>query len=214
MNPSPNPSEPADPLDPRDEALLEEALAEPTPAELDAKILALTDPQTVSLLDEALAPEALPQGLNERILAATMRQARGAPRAGEAFPDQRTDQRTGQRAVLARLGPTTLRYAAAAAIALAVGLGVWFANRDAAVTNDTLATAVQTPAPTSDPLLDDEDAATQWLDSEFALADDLLGSGIDELTDSVDDLTISRDSIWSELEAYEQFLSDIESGDV
>ena len=57
MNLNPNQPDPGMPDETIDASLLDAALAEPTPAELEAKILALTDPSMVSLLDAALAPE-------------------------------------------------------------------------------------------------------------------------------------------------------------
>ena len=120
-----------------DEALLDEALAEETPAELEAKILALTDPQMLSLLDEAMAPEIGQQSneqLNDRILAATQQHMRPG-----SVPIKQPAHSGG---VLARIGPSTFRYAAAAAIALAIGLGVYFVNQDPTDTDNTL---VQTP---------------------------------------------------------------------
>ena len=197
-----NPNQPELPDELIDESLLNEALAEPTPAELEAKILELTDPPMLSLLDEALAPEPASDALTQRILAATTGQVQ------QEAP-----------AVVARIGPSTLRYAAAAVILLAVGLGLWFANQpdnpidpSIADVNDTLSTAPE----------DTDDASADWLDSEqfassesiFDSATDAIEGTLEDAVDSLDDVTISRDTIWSELDAYEQFLSDIEAGDV
>lgn len=186
-----------------DEALLDEALAEATPAELEAKILSLTDPQMLLLLDEALAPEPASDALTQRILAATG--ASGQP-----------DNNLGDVAVLARIGPSTLRYAAAAAIALAVGLGVWFTNQDTVdtdssiVNNDSSFDVVEDDATNNEPawLIDAQYAdATDFFDNETAPISNVL----DDLADNLDDASITRDTLWAELDAYEAFLDDIES---
>lgn len=209
MNPNPNQPDPANPpddVDAIDASLLNEALAEPTPAQLEAKIIALTDPQMLSLLDEAMAPEALPEGLNDRILAVTagsVATAASSASSSESSP-----------AVVARIGPATLRYAAAAAIALAVGLGVWFANQPSADTDASIAGIVDTPSISSDEASDDADAP-DWLTDEYAAADTtFFDAGLDDVAERLDDVSISRDTLWSELDAYEQFLSDMESDDV
>ncbi len=193
MNLNPNQTDLPQDAGPIDEALLDEALSEPTPAELEAKILELTDPQMLSLLDEALAPEAVPDGLTQRILAAT------TP----------ADAHAESPAVLARIGPATFRYAAAAAIALAVGLGVWFANQDPSVNDAPIANVIDTPDTTTDDTLPD------WLtDDQFASNDAYFQDATDALEDaagSLEDVTITRDTLWAELDAYEQFLNDFES---
>ena len=97
-----------------DALLADEAIASrQTPEQLEAKVLALTDPRLLSLLDEALAPEQVPAQLADRIVAATM-------------PGALASVGTPHRAVLARIEPSTWRYAAAAAIVLAAGAGLWW----------------------------------------------------------------------------------------
>ena len=204
MNLNPNQPDLPQDADPIDEALLDEALAEPTPAELEAKILELTDPQMLSLLDEALAPEAVPDGLTQRILAATT--------AGLSHVEAHDESP----AVVARIGPSVFRYAAAAAIALAVGLGVYYINQGPEGTNSTIATSVVTPSGTVDDtnddslpdwMGDDQFASTGYFDSATSPLEDVL----EEAADSLEGVSITRDTLWAELDAYEQFLDDIES---
>lgn len=193
-----NPNQPEETID---ESLLDEALAQATPAELEAKILALTDPPMLSLLEEALAPEQASDELTQRILAATTGQAQHeAP------------------AVLARISPTTItfRYAAAAAILLAVGLGVWFVNQDPADTDDSFVITPDTPSVVNNDASTDE---PDWLMqeqfvSETVYFDSTTGSiegTLEDAADGLDDVTITRDTLWAELDAYEQFLDEFES---
>lgn len=189
-----------------DDALLDEALGQATPADLEAKILSLTDPQMLWLLDEALAPEPACDDLTRRILAATG--AAGRPANGIGAIDGV--------GVLARIGPSTLRYASAAAIALAVGLGLWFANRDPVDTSSTFATKYNTPSVAEDHTAGDDPA---WLSDEqyasstnfFDNAIQSIESTLNGLTENIDDASITRDTLWAELDAYEQFLDDTES---
>lgn len=216
MNRNPNPSDEV-----IDDALLNEALAEPTPAELEAKILALTDPAMLSLLDEALAPEAPSDQLTQRILAATTAQLTGdatnvsSPRlAGSEV--RRASVGGTQPAVLARIGPSTYRYAAAAAIALAVGLGIYFLNQDPANTGNSIAKTPDTSVGTQDGA---SPATPDWLVNEqvvsntdyFGSATDPIQAALDNVADSLDNVTITRDTLWAELDAYEAFLDEIES---
>ncbi|MEM9348316.1 MAG: hypothetical protein AAGB26_17040 [Planctomycetota bacterium] len=199
-----------------DDALLDEALSEATPAELESKILALTDPAMLSLLDEAMAPETTPLAddhLTQRILAAT--QASMKPGTVPI-----TEPANGM-GVLARIGPTAFRYAAAAAIALAVGWGVWFISQTPGSTTPPMADNTNTPDVVAPDQANDGTAEPDWLGDDYlASADDtvdLFGSDLGQaeddfdMLDSLDDITVTRDTIWDELDAYEQFLSDIES---
>ena len=52
-----------------------------------------------------------------------------------------------------------------------------------------------------------------WLTNEYADNTDFFDSDLDDIADGLDDVTISRDTIWSELDAYEQFLTEIASDD-
>lgn len=200
-----NPNQPDLPQDagPIDDALLDDALAEPTPAELEAKILDLTDPQMLSLLDEAMAPEAVPTGLNERILAATA--------AAQSPVELHVEASVESPAVLARISPATFRYAAAAAIALAVGLGVWFTNQESIDSESLIAGVINMPSVSSEETSEDD---PDWLTGEYAANTDFFESDLDDIADGLNDATISRDTIWSELDAYEQFLTEIASDDV
>ena len=185
-----------------DEALLDEALAQPTPAELEAKILELTDPQMLSLLDEALAPDQASDALTQRILAATTGQTP-----------------TVSPAVVARIGPSVFRYAAAAAIVLAVGLGVYFINQGPDDTNPSVADNNDTPGNVDDPSDTTATDDIDWLTNEqFATTDSLfeattgwIEAELDDAASSLDTATITRDTLWSELDAYEQFLDEFES---
>ncbi|MBX2851044.1 MAG: hypothetical protein KTR15_04775 [Phycisphaeraceae bacterium] len=198
-----NPNQPDETID---EALLDEALSEATPAELEAKILALTDPAMLSLLDEAMAPESPGDQLTQRILAAT----RDNMQPG-TVP---TPQPAHEAGVLARIGPSTIRYAAAAAILLAIGLGIWFAN--------------QTPGPTTPPITgnggtpgvaNDETTDPDWLvDEQLASDADYFGGTtepiegvLEDAANSLEDMAITRDTLWADLDAYEAFLDEIES---
>lgn len=201
MNPQPE--------QPFDETLLDEALAQSPPEQLEAKILELTDPRMLALLDEAMAPEA-DDRLTQRILVATQ----GSMKPGTVpIPPPAND--TG---VLARIGPSAFRYAAAAAIVLAAGLGVWFANQEPGRTDDApIAGAIETPGVQTPGGVTTDEATGDttepgWLDGDqYAVSDSLFESDLEQASDTLDDITISRDTIWSELDAYEQFLSDIES---
>ena len=198
-----NPNQPDETID---ETLLDEALSEATPEELEAKILALTDPQMLGLLDEAMAPEADDQ-LTQRILAATQSSMKpGTVPIAEPAKDT---------AVLARIGPMTFRYAAAAAIALAVGLGVYFVSQGPEDTDSIVLDDPDNPATTVVVEDDASDVDPDWLtDEQFAEAqgifDDTPSPAFDAL-EADDSATIPRDTRWAELDAYEQFLDDIES---
>ena len=184
-----------------DPAMLAQALAEPTPDDLEQRVLALTDPQTLSLLDEALAPEAAnaPEQLNDRILAATL----------PGYTSQYTEEQTP--AVIGRITPaSTWRYAAAAAIVLATGLGLWFINNQNGSTphvadqnkaNTSQTEIAEIDIPDASPALFAE--VTSGIESDIqAVADSIQ---------SIQDTTINQKTIWSEIEAYEQFVTDLES---
>lgn len=190
--------------------LLDEALqAQETPADLEAKVLALTDPALLSLLDEALAPQACPDQLADRIIAATS-------------PDQA--QRDERPAVLARIQPNTWRYAAAAAIAIAAGIGFWVTQQPDNNTVTPIADTTKTldnaasPAEAGNNSADNTNAvAATWPDSEntfdsenalFALATEPFENEIDAVSQDIDNVSIDADSIWAELDAYEQFLTE------
>jgi len=203
-----NPDQDAPTLPEIDQSLLDAAFAEATPDELEAKILALTDPQMISLLDEAMAPEANEQ-LTQRILAATQQHMRPGT-VPTATPSQTVS-------VFARIGPTAFRYAAAAAIALAVGLGVYFVSQ---ASDDADTTIANTTGGVDDENASDTSGADpDWLASEqYASTDGFFDSAtspveeaLDGLADSLDDVNISRETLWAELDAYEQFLTEIES---
>lgn len=198
MNLNPNNPTPGTNGETIDESLLDEALAEATPEELEAKIIALTNPPMLSLLDEALAPEPASDQLTQRILAATN------AAQGEAS------------SVLARIGPSTFRYAAAAAIAIAVGLGVYFVNQGPDATDSTFVNTPDTPSIVEDAVATDD---ADWLAQEQLASDtdyfdettELIEDALNNVADGIDDFTITRESLWAELDAYEQFLDDIES---
>lgn len=202
MNLNPNQPDPGMPDETIDASLLDAALAEPTPAELEAKILALTDPSMVSLLDAALAPEPASDELTQRILAATSPVSQEAP------------------TVLARIGPATFRFAAAAAIAVAAGLGVWFVNQGPGDTDLMVAGAIETP----DVAADDDNTADDASDPDWLAQEQYVSSAqyfgdeteqiedvLNSVADGLDDATITRDTLWAEFDAYVAFLDDIES---
>lgn len=202
MNLNPNQPDPGMPDETIDASLLDAALAEPTPAELEAKILALTDPSMVSLLDAALAPEPASDELTQRILAATSPVSQEAP------------------TVLARIGPATFRFAAAAAIAVAAGLGVWFVNQGPGDTDLMVAGAIETPDVAADDDNTTDDASDpDWLAQEqyvssaqyFGDETEQIEDVLNSVADGLDDATITRDTLWAEFDAYVAFLDDIES---
>lgn len=216
MNLNPNQPDPGMPDETIDASLLDAALAEPTPAELEAKILALTDPSMVSLLDAALAPEPASDELTQRILAATSPDS--SPRlAGSAA------RRAGIQpapTVLARIGPATFRFAAAAAIAVAAGLGVWFVNQGPGDTDRMVAGAIETPDVAADDDNTTDDASDpDWLAQEqyvssaqyFGDETEQIEDVLNSVADGLDDATITRDTLWAEFDAYVAFLDDIES---
>ena len=219
MNLNPNQPDDTAPGTPGiDQALLDEALAEATPDELEAKILALTDPAMLSLLDEAMAPETPSDQLTQRILAATTDPQTGVPSstpsprlAGSAARRADPEPTTG---VLARIGPATFRYAAAAAIVLAIGLGIWFANQTPDPTIPSVANNDNTPEVSNDPSTDPD-----WLTDEQLASSTVSFDGttepitevLEDAADSLDDVAITRDTLWAELDAYEAFLDEMES---
>lgn len=193
MNPQ-QPHHPEEPtLDEHEAQLLDEALGvHHTPEQLEAKVLAMTDPQFIGLLDEALAPQA-PVGLAQKIIAAT-------------GPGQANSTKDAQPAVIARIGFSSWRYAAAAAIVLAAGVGLWWAGQGPDTPEQPIAGNTENIDP------------AQWTEVEqFAASDELFEQAtqsveatIQSVTDTLDGVTIDRDAIWSDLDAYEQFLTDIE----
>ena len=203
-----------------DPTLLDEALAEPTSAELEAKIVALTDPQMLSLLDEAMSPEPADNHLTQRILFATQSSMTPGSVPLVQEPDQKQEQNPDmvQAGVLARIRPAMVRYAAAAGIALAVGLGLWFtsqpsADHDATIADQSAVPSVANPG--------DEASLPEWLSNDQYTASTeayfkkttspLLDDALEDAADSLDGVSISRDTLWAELDAYEQFLEDFES---
>jgi hypothetical protein len=197
MNLKPQDNPTPDPDVSIDEALLDEALAEPTPEALEAKILALTDPHTLSLLDEALAPEPASDALTQRILAAT------ASMGVETPPPP---------AIAGRIGPATFRYAAAAAVALIACLSVYFVLQGPNPSDTTVAidpsTAGDTAAEPVDWFADEQLASA---DALFESETEPIEDALSDLSDSVEGVTINRDTLWAELDAYEDFLDEIES---
>lgn len=189
--------------------LLDEALAEPSNQTLEQQVLALTDPQTLSLLDEALRVEA-PDRLNEKILDKTLEQTLEQALTAAA-PDGRRGGTLDAPPVLARIRPaTTWRYAAAAAITLAAGVGLWFANTPVSPTNsssDNLANRDNTTAGDTERL---DEITFEQETALFTEATDRFETETRALSETLD-TRIDRDTIWSDMDAYEQFLSDIES---
>ncbi|MEM1353714.1 MAG: hypothetical protein AAGC44_10160 [Planctomycetota bacterium] len=187
-----NPHEPA-PTDPPDDPAIAELVgdalaADASPADLEARVLALTDPSLNALLDEVLVADELPAGLHDRVLAAT----RGALEEADTTPP-----------VLARIGLPALRYAAAAAVIAAAGLGVYVATQSQPGTPSDRSVVVA-PDPTgSDQENDYPDFAEVDLEGSFAIDDEIeqLDSritGIDEglWSGEIDDFEAQ---LWSEL---------------
>lgn len=158
-NPNPTPETPPGTNDPALEAAIREALAaDHSPAELEQRIFALTDPSFNALLNEALAVDELPAGLTGKILAATS--PAQAPVSAQAKP------------VLARIGFPVMRYAAAAAVVFAAGLGIYVASQSQQATDPSNTLADNTPDPSTDtePSFDEYFASAD-LDGSFAIDD-------------------------------------------
>jgi len=164
------------------------------PAELEAKVLALTDARVLSLLDEALAPGEAPASLTDRIVAATSPVASTARRAEPA-----------PRGVLARIGPTGWRYAAAAAVVLAAGLGMWWLGQTAEP-NNPLARVAEPGGQTPDDFFASDEAQPLFDD-----ATQDVQTKIQAVAERIDGYAIDRDSIWSDMDEYEQFVSELET---
>lgn len=186
-----------DSIDAQLDALLAEegADAQIAPEELEAKVLALTDPQMLALLDEAMAPEPAPARLADNILAATMP---GARRETEA-------ERTG---VLARIDPMTWRYAAAAAIVLAAGVGLWWSGQSTDVGNPEIADNNNGVESLPEDFVDQ--ARPEIL---FASATEQVEAKLTDVSDRLNDYKTDRQDIWSDMDGYEQFLADFETED-
>lgn len=199
MNPTPDPEQTdptPEPFDAELAALLADDAdhARQAPPRLEAKVMALTDPAILSLLDEALAPAPAPHQLSDKIIAATLQgaaQQHIAPRG----------------AVIGRIGPSTWRYAAAAAIVLAACAGLWWAGQQGDPANNDGMT-VKPDTPQTPDLSEDYFAlsTTPFDDeaSEIEAAIEVVSERIDGYT------TINRDTLWSDIDGYEQFVSTFE----
>ena len=206
MNPDPgmsnDPNNPTDPIDEQLDALLAEeaARAQQTPSELEAKVLALTEPSLLSLLDEALAPEseAAPDGLAEKIIAATT-------------PGAAAHAEHEQPAVIGRIGPSPWRYAAAAAVVLVAGVGLWWAGQPG--TNDGGGDGTEmVNNPNNNPAVDVVDLLDYTADEPmFADVTEPIGAALNNVSQRIDGYAIDRETIWSDMDDYEAFLSDLEA---
>ncbi len=200
MNHDPtNPPVP-DPIDEQLDALLAEeaARAQQTPSELEAKVLALTEPAFLSLLDEALAPESVPapDQLAEKIIAATT-------------PEHATHAVREQPAVIERIGPSPWRYAAAAAVVLAAGAGLWWAGQPG--TNDGGDGGTEMAKTLNN--ITDELVFPDYTTDEPMFADvtEQIDAAFNNVSQRIDGYAIDRDTIWSDMDDYEAFLSDFEA---
>lgn len=197
-----NPNQP-NPLDAGlDEALLNEALGHDAVANTDAleqKVLALTSPDQLALLDEALAPQATPDKLAERIIAQT---TPGTLAITEARP-----------AVLAPIGFSAQWLAIAAAVLLTGGVVLWFVSPLGSETPQPIANQQDNTAPpeTFVQIAENPNDEIAQETELFAEATSALESAIQGVSDDRDADPINRDTIWSELDAYDQFLTDIEA---
>lgn len=183
---NPNPETTPGTHDPALDAAVRDALAaDHSPAELEQRILALTDPSFNVLLDEALALDELPAGLTDRVLAATS--PTGAPVSAQASP------------VLARIGFPVMRYAAAAAVVFAAGLGIYVASQSQQASGPDDSLADNTPANAAD---------TEQSFDEYFASTDLDGSfAIDDKIDQLDSRISSvQDDFWGGDEDFDQQL--------
>jgi len=206
MNLKPNQPDPASEPNAADfdEALLNEALRSgPTPQDLEAKVLSLTDPRLLSLLDEALAPEAAPKQLADRIIAATM--------PGAIAQNTTTHTADAQPTVIGRIGFSTWRYAAAAVFAAAATAGIWWLTQQGGKPeNGTDQPLVEQSAPSTTP---------EWTGSEFAEVSETyfaeatlpVETALQNVSEDFDRFTSDSGAIWSDFDNYEQFLSEIET---
>ena len=173
MNLQPTTPQPGETPDADLDALLDEALAVgDVPADLQDRVLALTDPAFNAQLDQALAPQAMPDGLQQRVM----------QRVNETLDEQ-------ARPVLATIGRAPrvwVGYAAAAAIVLATGVSFYFVASN--VTTPTNSTVVDNnPIDTDTGINDFEDA--------LAFADE---TEMDQRLSSLESriLSVSGESIW------------------
>ena len=184
-----------------DALLAEEAKAQPVPAELEDKVIALTDPQLLALMDEALAPDEAPAQLVEKIITATQ---------SATQPDTHRQAPIEQPAVIARIGSSNWRYAAAAAIVLAAGAGLWWAGTHSTAPDNEITDNRDEPRTIAQLIEDIHNTDNQPL---FETATDAIEANLQAVADRMDGYAIDRETIWSDMDDYEQFLADFEDTD-
>lgn len=190
MNLNPTQPDPTHlPEDPAMAELVGDALAaDASPADLESRVLALTDPSLNALLDEVLGAEELPAGLTDRVLVAALS-------AAESSRDQRP--------VLARIGFQALRYTAAAAVVVAAGLGIYVATQTQSVPpGDKPIVKAPETAP-SDEFNTYPEFAQVDIDGSFAIDAEIeqLDSRISSINQGIwaGDIDDFEDQLWSEL---------------
>ena len=154
------------------DALLDEALAVgEVPADLQDRVLALTDPAFNAQLDQALAPQAMPEGLQQRVM----------QRVNETLDEQ-------AHPVLATIGRAPrvwVGYASAAAVVLATGLVFYFVAGSA---NPTTPNNIADAGPA-------DEADESALEEALAFNDD---TELDQRLSSLESriLSVSDEPIW------------------
>ena len=172
MNLQPTTPQPDETPDAELDALLDEALAVgDVPADLQDRVLALTDPALNAQLDQALAPQAMPEGLQQRVM----------QRVNETLDEQ-------ARPVLATIGRAPrvwVGYASAAAIVLATGLVFYFVAGSA---NPTTPNNIADVGPA-------DEADESALEEALAFNDD---TELDQRLSSLESriLSVSDEPIW------------------
>lgn len=230
-----NPEQPGTPNTPGDEAFDDALLAQAAQPEhspealeqLQARVLGLTDPRLMSLLDEALAPEAdqdaaAGDALADRIIAATTPDAALMPRA------QTAGSADNPPAVIGRIGIGS--YAAAIAaiaaiLALAAGVGLWWASQQTETTdNRHVELAPDNNQPNKAIANNDNDPGqpgmpdeTNWpaTDETYAAGDDVFADvtasfeqAFEEFNDAYESLSLDDETLWPDSDAYDELFSD------
>ena len=130
--------------------------------------------------------------------------------------------------MLARIGPSPWRYAAAAVIALAAGVGLlWVMQQDSttdapdngqiAVDDTDTPTNSDLDAPLTPDAQDIELAAIDPTEEDlFPEVTQSVQTALDDLSDGIDAAGINTDDIWadiwSDMNDYDAFLADLETG--
>lgn len=222
-NPDLNP-DPADAeLDRELDRALSAALAPPAEQDveaLSAKIVALTDPQMMSLLDQALAAD-----VESDVQADADQHAQRCQRIlAVTQPYLATHAAAYDRSIVGRIGliasPRRIAaYAAAAAIALVAGLVIWQLNQTSTAPDRLAVLDGSSSFADADNLdaidLDQALAQPDYFADATARLESQIQSVANDITDSdLDANAIDRDTIWADMDSYQQFLVEVEAADL